>query len=230
MDIKALASGFRGVVEKSLDEDSLPWFLSAIFKITDEFDHNLFAADFSVVARKLGKGQVKIEQSDRQVFKDACAPYAPENWEIGQAARAAMITKVFLFLPALDQEKFLYELYYRGDNQEKQAVLQTLIFLPDSKRFLHLAVEGGRTNVMDVFYAIACDNAFAWAHFTDLQFNQMVLKALFTGTPIERILGWKKRNNSELLRMANDYAAERRAANREVPDGIQKIIKNAKER
>ncbi len=62
----------------------------------------------------------------------------------------------------------------------------------------------------------------------DLSFNQMVLKALFTGVSLERILGWRERNNGELVRMAGDYADERKAANRSVPADIQKIIDQAR--
>jgi len=45
----------------------------------------------------------------------------------------------------------------------------------------------------------------------------MVLKAMFNGVPLSRIIGLESRLNSELTRMALDYAAERRAAGRAVP-------------
>ena len=39
-------------------------------------------------------------------------------------------------------------------------------------------------------------------------FNQLVLKAMFTGVALERIVGLSRRVNPELSRMARDYAAE----------------------
>ena len=45
----------------------------------------------------------------------------------------------------------------------------------------------------------------------------MVLKALFIGVRVERIVGLTRRLNPELSRMARDYAAERLAAGRTVP-------------
>jgi hypothetical protein len=51
---------------------------------------------------------------------------------------------------------------------------------------------------------------------------------LFTGSSLDRIVGWEERNNAELVRMATDYASERRAAGRSVPEGIQKILDHAR--
>jgi hypothetical protein len=125
--------------------------------------------------------------------------------------------------------QLLNELFYRGDNLEKQAVLRALILLPEPARFLQLGVDACRAHVQTVFEAVACDNPYPAAHFSDMQFNQMVLKALFTGAAIERIANWKLRNNPELVRMAGDFADERRAARRLVPPDIQKIIDQAQE-
>jgi len=51
-------------------------------------------------------------------------------------------------------------------------------------------------------------------------FNQLVLKALFNGVALSRIVGLSGRLNAELTRMAGDYADERRAAGRAVPADI----------
>jgi len=45
----------------------------------------------------------------------------------------------------------------------------------------------------------------------------MVLKAVFAGVALRRILGLAGRRTPELRRMAGDYASERRAAGRSVP-------------
>jgi hypothetical protein len=45
----------------------------------------------------------------------------------------------------------------------------------------------------------------------------MVLKALFTGVALDRIVNLDDRLNPELARMASDYASARRAAGRSVP-------------
>lgn len=53
--------------------------------------------------------------------------------------------------------------------------------------------------------------------FPELNFNQMVVKCLFNGVALHRIVGLEQRFSAELSRMADDYAAEREAAGRTVP-------------
>ncbi len=82
------------------------------------------------------------------------------------------------------------------------------------------AVDACRTSIQPLFEAIACDNPYPAGHFPELNFNQMVLKALFNGVALSRIVGLQGRLNPEMSRMAGDYAAERRAAGRAVPADI----------
>jgi hypothetical protein len=116
------------------------------------------------------------------------------------------------------------ECYGRGDNRERQAVLKALPFLPHSERLVTLGIEACRTSIQPLFEAIACENPYPAARFPDLGFNQMVLKALFVGVAVDRIIGLDGRFTPELARMATDYASERRAAGRSVPGDIARII------
>jgi hypothetical protein len=59
-----------------------------------------------------------------------------------------------------------------------------------------------------------------------LNYNQMVLKALFIGSPLARLVGLEERITPELVRMAEDYATERQAAGRPVPEDIPLFITN----
>jgi hypothetical protein len=78
--------------------------------------------------------------------------------------------------------------------------------------------------VETVFRAIACDNPYPAAHFPEASFNQMVLKAVFVGAPVSRIVGLSRRATPELRRMAEDYASERRAAGRAVPEDVTLVL------
>lgn len=111
-------------------------------------------------------------------------------------------------------------LFRTGDNEERIALLCTLAYLPEPQGYLATAVEACRANVLDVFVAIACDNDYPARWFPDTAFNQMVMKALFSGVELVRVRGLPARVNPELRRMARDYAAERRAAGRSIPSDI----------
>jgi hypothetical protein len=92
-----------------------------------------------------------------------------------------------------------------------------LPLLPAPERFLEIAVDACRSHIQPLFEAIACENPYPAHYFPELNFNQMVLKALFTGVALARIIGCDGRVTSELSRMAADYASERRAAGRVFP-------------
>jgi hypothetical protein len=115
------------------------------------------------------------------------------------------------------------EAFRRGDSGERVALLRALTLLPEPDRFTELAIEACRTHVLGVFAAIACENAFPARYFPELHFNQLVIKAMFLELALERVLGWRARNNPELRRMAADYGAERRAAGRSVPADLATI-------
>ena len=102
------------------------------------------------------------------------------------------------------------------------------MLLPRPERFLAIAVESCRSSVQSVFEAIACENAYPAAFFPEANFNQMVLKALFTGADVRRVGGLAERCGAELVRMAEDYASERRAASRSIPDGVGLIVELAR--
>jgi hypothetical protein len=114
--------------------------------------------------------------------------------------------------------------YREGDNRERQAVLYALPMLPAPEIFVDLAVEACRTHVQPVFEAITCENPYPARYFPELSFNQMALKAVFTGVALERIVGLRLRVTEELARMAADYASERRAAGRAVPADLDLLM------
>jgi hypothetical protein len=103
-------------------------------------------------------------------------------------------------------------------------VLRALSLLPRPDRFCSLATDACRSHVQPVFEAICCESRYPAACFPDLAFRQMVLKALFTGVALDRIHGLRTRIDPELIRMAHDYASERRAAGRPVPADIDRYF------
>ncbi|MDB4954506.1 MAG: hypothetical protein JWO36_2075 [Myxococcales bacterium] len=163
-------------------------------------------AAFSGAARAVGKAPIGVP--DRG------------TWGTDELARAMLLLRA---QPRVTPE----ELWARGDNRERQAVLKALPLLRDPERYLPLAIESCRSNVLTVFEAIACETPYPARYFPDLNFNQLVLKAAFSGVALARITNLGSRLNAELARMAGDFAAERRAAGRPVPDDLALVMKAA---
>ena len=107
-----------------------------------------------------------------------------------------------------------------GDASEQRSWCRGVALLPGPERFLDAVTDTCRTNILTLFEAVACENPYPAAYFSELHFNQMVLKAMFNSVALARIVGLPARRNAELTRMSNDYAAERTAAGRTVPPDI----------
>jgi hypothetical protein len=110
--------------------------------------------------------------------------------------------------------------FEQGDSREQQSFMRTVAWLPGAERFLPMVIDTCRTNIVPLFEAVACENPYPAAYFPERNFNQVVLKALFNRIALNRIVGLESRRNPELSRMASDYADERRAAGRSIPDDI----------
>lgn len=185
------------------------------------FARGLFFGFYAGAGRRL-RAASTFGESDRARLAGlglAC----PEVWSPADVARAALLSAACAAAPAAEHVSIATEAFRKGDSAERVALLRSLTLLPSPERFVALAVEACRTHVLDVFAAIACENPYPAAHFPELNFNQLVIKALFLELALDRVIGWRARNNPELVRMASDYEAERRAAGRTVPTDIALI-------
>jgi hypothetical protein len=174
---------------------------------------------WSAAGRKLGKGRVDVAPEVGEEW-----PFVPRGWGADEAGRALLLLGAIGKTPPGDHRKLVETLFRTGEMREQQAVLKLLGYLPEPDRYVPLATEAVRTNVLSVIEAIACDNPFPGRHLSEEAFNQMVLKCLFNGIPLGRIEGLAGRRTPELVRMVEGYASERRAAGRPVPADAALIL------
>jgi hypothetical protein len=212
----------ESIVERGAEARAADWFRRSLGEELAS-STTRFRAAFAGADRRLGDHNPSIGPDDLARLRQA-GLVAPERWRLATFARAALMVRALGALPADEHLNFVRELYRRGDFREQSAILQSLILLPRPERFVTLAVEACRTNVGDVFEAIACENIYPATHFADLNFNQLVIKAFFVGIAVSRIARLKERKTAELRRMAADYASERRAAGRSVPADIDLVL------
>nr|WP_255487964.1 EboA domain-containing protein [Pontibacter sp. KCTC 32443] len=128
-------------------------------------------------------------------------------------------TILLLSLPHEDGDKysqFILKLFGTADMGELVALYSALLLLPHPEKFVAQATEGIRTNMGNVYEAIALNNPYPFEHFSDAAWNQMVLKTIFVGKSLNKIYGLDERSNYDLARMLSDYAHERWAAGRTV--------------
>lgn len=142
------------------------------------------------------------------------------------AARALLLSSIAAAVTPDVFERIAIDCYEQGDAREQQSWLKALPLLPSPERFLPQAIDACRTNIVPLFESIACDNPYPSRCFPERNFNQLVLKALFVGAALDRIVDLRQRLNHELQRMALDFAAERRAAGRAVPADLPLALMN----
>ena len=170
-------------------------------------------------SRRMGKQVLKLTPGEETRLAEMAPAVSFAEWGGDEFARAVLL----LSLDPLDTEtrrELIYQCYEKGDSREQESWLRILPLLSDGEFFLDTAIDACRTNIVPLFEAIACENPYPLRFFPEPNFNQVVLKALFMGLAIHRIVGLESRFNPELSRMCADYVSEREAAGRSVPVDI----------
>lgn len=207
---------------KRLNQDTLKWLENCVRKIqNDNLDADLFLF-FSLAPKKTNKHLLSLDASELQQANFARAGWNPQNWTIEQAARLYI-----LLSSAFDANQFLRrvdQLFNTADVAELVTLYQGLHLYPNEEQFRLRAAEGVRTNMRVVFEAVAHHNPYPAEQLPEGAWNQMVLKALFVGSPLHPIIGLDQRVNKNLAQMLSDYAHERWSAGRNVSPELWRCV------
>ena len=210
-------------VSRQVKTEALNWLDKKRQQISEGAAPFLFFTAFSAVPRYTEKNEIQPTVEELESASNLCSNWYPANWTIDQAARTLLV----LSLPSNDADKYIRTLdrvFASADVRELVALYQALPLLPNPERFRDRAAEGIRSNMTAVFNAVALQNPYPAKYLDNLAWNQMVLKALFVGSPLHLIQGIDERANPELARMLVDYAHERWAAGRNVSPELWRCV------
>jgi hypothetical protein len=218
----ALLEALLAAVRAQTSETTVAWFVRAC----DDAAHGSLSQLLRVytdASRRLGDNRL-ISESIATAGDAGVA--LPLHWAVEDAGRLAFLLSRYQASPHARTENMAAAVacYEQGDSREQRSWLRTVGFLPASEDVLPVVIDACRTSIVPLFEAVCCENAYPASHFPDRNFNQMVLKALFNGIALERIVGLALRLNPDLSRMASDYADERRAAGRAIPADIAAVL------
>jgi hypothetical protein len=202
-------------LKRHLTPESLFWIDQKIQDIKTGSSTQVFFTAFSGASRYTGKNVLKLTPEDLKAALTIRTGWVPSHWTVDQVARTLLV----LALPHENAEKYLRmleQVFIIADVGELVALYQALPLLPYSERLRDRASEGVRSNMTAVFNAIALRNPYPKDYLDNLAWNQLVLKALFVGSPLHLIQGFDERANPELARMLVDYAHERDRAHRSI--------------
>ena len=203
--------------------DSLDWLDRKIEEVVKTANKRTLFTSYSAVPRYLGKQKLNLSEKDLQAARELVAGWNPVDLTTDRAGRILLL----LSFPSEDSDRYvatLEQIIAAADVEEAIAFYRSLPLLPYPEKFQLRAAEGIRTNMTSVFNAVALNNPYPAQYLDDLAWNQMVLKALFVGSPLHPIYGLEGRNNQQLCQMLIDYACERLAANRTVSPELWELV------
>ncbi|MFE9461062.1 EboA domain-containing protein [Streptomyces californicus] len=163
--------------------------------------------------------------------RTAAIPYASPSWELRYAAagrrcgqRHADSVRSLLLVEARAPLASVTRLYDQGTAAERRAVLLTLHLLDLGDTALPLVEDALRAN--DTRLVAAAVGPYAADHLDPHAWRHAVLKCLFTEVPVAFVarLADRARGDAELARMLTDFAAERTAAGRPVPEDLRTAL------
>jgi hypothetical protein len=204
-----------------ISPEAAAWLAAALEDVTEP---DRLAPRWSGAGRRLGKGALALDARELEMLRAAQAPFVPQGWGADECGRALLLLRALEAVPREQHPALVEDLYRTGETRERQALLRVLAYLPEPARLTAIAVEAVRANVVPELEAIACENPFPARHFDELAFNQLVMKSLFNGVSLRRIEGLPGRRSAELRRMVANYASERRAAGRVVPEDVSFVL------
>jgi hypothetical protein len=183
---------------------------------------NYLNTAFSKAVRLFGKIDLLYSAAERSEANTICNSWTPPK-TIDRAVRILIL----LNMPnenETDYLKSIESLFDSADLGEQVVIYSALALLEYPEKLIPRCLEGIRSNMGEVFEAVANENPFPASYLSEEAFNQMVLKCLFVGKPLYKVENLHHRVNRNLSRMAFDYAHERWAAGRELNPEIWQLV------
>lgn len=188
-------------------------------------DTAYFNTGFAQLPRKTGHASVKTTPEQQAALQQIYPHFSISGWTIDRLSRVWLL----LYLDSSDKEKYfstIESLFRSAAVNELVALYSALPLLAYPELWRKRCAEGIRSNMGDVLESIMYHNPYPTAQLDQPAWNQLVLKAIFTGKDIQRITGLDERANRELAYILSDYAHERWAAHRTVPAQLWRLSAN----
>lgn len=221
--VSAYASLLRSWLAARLSADALGWLDQQIASIAAGDRPLALGVAIGLAPRKVGKADFDLTAAEKEAGQTLRPGLDATGWSLDQAARILLALSSFRD----DEAAFaagLERIFTTAEIGEQIALLKGLALFPTPKLLIARAAEGVRSAMQPVFEAVAHANPYPREEFSEAQWNQMVVKALFIGSRLAPIQGLDARRNADLARMLIDYADERRAAGRSISPELWRCV------
>lgn len=212
----------KNILQRHVDEKAYDWLNQKQDKISQSTTLTAFFHAFSQASRFFPKAVLQLDSREIHQLNEWEIGLQLTHWTVLQTARTVLMGH-FLEVHS-DREDAIHQLFETGDLHEQQALFAALPLFPNPENWLGRAIDGCRTNITSVFDAIALNNPYPARYFPELNWNQLILKAVFMQRPLYRIYGLDERRNFALAEIASDFAHERWAAGRRVMPELWRLL------
>lgn len=217
-DLKMVETVFWDIISTNAETENMNWVKDKANSIAEGVFDGLNMA-FAAMPRKTGKKIVSITQDQQKKLGDIIIG----GWTIDRLTRVWL-----LMLPSPSNKteyvKAIEQLFKAAEMNELVALYSALPYLQYPEEWKLRCAEGIRSNIGTVLESLMYNNPYPAAWLPDGAWNQLVLKAVFTGKDISRIIGIDKRANRELATILSDYAHERWSAQRPVDSQLWRCV------
>lgn len=212
-NVDALKALFKDILAANTPADVLSWLLQ---------DGN-FNTRFVMLPRKTGKAALQISNEQANSLNNIIVGFSLKGWSVDMLGRAW----VLLSLDAADKEQYfrkIENLFLAAEVNELVSLYSSLPLLAYPEMWVKRCAEGIRSNIGNVLEAIMYQNPYPQKNLDQSAWNQLVLKAFFTGKDVGKIQGIDSRANKELAYVISDYMHERRAAGRDINPSLWRLL------
>ena len=211
------------LLSRAIPPAATDWLVAEIERQRAAADERRLAIALGLASRKIGRLELSLTPDEIATARQLRAGWQPGLWATDEAARILILAASH----REDDQAFaarVDRLCTMAEVTEYISYLKGFAIFPAAKLLYGRAREGVRSAITPVFTAIACHNPYPFDHFDEDAWNQMVVKCVFNGVPIETIVGLQERRNPEVVQMLRDLVSERRAAGRPLPEAVHAYV------
>jgi len=223
VDAKAAIDLLRRWLAPVVPADAAAWLDAEIERQGAGLDARRLGIALGLIGRKVGRRPLALPREEVAAAQVLRPGWQPQFWGTDETARVAVLLATHRGEDAAFAAR-VDKLCQTAEITEHVSYLKGFAIFPASAALHARAREGVRSSIGAVFEAIACRNPYPHDHFDEAAWNQMVVKCVFVGAPLETIVGLNQRRNPELLQMLRDFVAERHAAGRPLPEEVHRFI------
>lgn len=212
-DVTAVKAIFKNILAANLSADVLNWLQQK----------GNFNTQFVLVPRKTGKAVLNVSSEDTEQLDALIPGFSLNGWSVDMLGR----TWILLSLDETNKEEYfriIENLFLAGEVNELVSLYSSLPLLAYPEIWVKRCAEGVRSNIGNVLEVIMYQNPYPQNNLDQSAWNQLVLKAFFTGKDVGKIEGIDQRANKDLAYVISDYVHERRAAGRDINPALWRLV------